>query len=37
MDLTELVDADANGGAVDSVSVIAQRLDATVVEERPRD
>ena len=37
VDLTELVDADANGAAVDSVSVIAQRLDATVVEERPRD
>ena len=37
IDLTELVDADGNGAAVDSVSVIAQRLDATVVEERPRD
>jgi DNA polymerase-3 subunit gamma/tau len=37
MDLTGLVDADSNGAAVDSVSVIAKRLDATVVEERPRD
>ncbi len=37
VDLTELVDADSNGAAVDSVSVIAARLDATVVEERPRD
>jgi DNA polymerase III subunit gamma/tau len=37
VDLTELVDADSNGAAVDSVSVIAKRLDATVVEERPRD
>jgi len=37
VDLTDLVDAENNGAAVDSVSVIAQRLDATVVEERPRD
>jgi DNA polymerase-3 subunit gamma/tau len=37
VDLTELVDAESNGAAVDSVSVIAKRLDATVVEERPRD
>ena len=37
IDLNELVDADGNGAAVDSVSLIAQRLDATVVEERPRD
>jgi DNA polymerase-3 subunit gamma/tau len=37
VDLTDLVDADSNGAAVDSVSVIAQRLDATVVEEHPRD
>jgi DNA polymerase-3 subunit gamma/tau len=37
VDLTELVDAETNGEAMDSVSVIAKRLDATVVEERPRD
>ena len=37
VDLTELVDAESNGASVDSVSVIAKRLDATVVEERPRD
>ncbi len=37
VDLTELVDAESNGAPVDSVSVIAKRLDATVVEERPRD
>ena len=37
VDLTDLVDAESNGEAIDSVSVIAKRLDATVVEERPRD
>ncbi|MEX1007833.1 MAG: DNA polymerase III subunit gamma/tau [Acidimicrobiia bacterium] len=37
IDLTELADADDDGAAVNSVSVIAKRLDATVVEERPRD
>jgi hypothetical protein len=36
VDLTELVDAGSDDAAVDSVSVIARRLDATVVEERPR-
>jgi hypothetical protein len=36
IDLTELVDAGRDDAAVDSVSVIARRLDATVVEERPR-
>jgi DNA polymerase-3 subunit gamma/tau len=36
IDITDLVDADADGTAVDSVSIIAKRLDATVVEERPR-
>jgi DNA polymerase-3 subunit gamma/tau len=36
IDLTELVDAGRDDTAVDSVSVIARRLDATVVEERPR-
>jgi DNA polymerase-3 subunit gamma/tau len=36
IDITELVDADGGEVAVDSVSIIAQRLDATVVEEHPR-
>ena len=36
IDFDELVDADAGGVTVDSVSAIAKRLDATVVEERPR-
>jgi hypothetical protein len=36
IDLTELVEAGRDDAAVDSVSVIARRLDATVVEERPR-
>jgi DNA polymerase-3 subunit gamma/tau len=36
IDISDLVDADADGTAVDSVSIIAKRLDATVVEERPR-
>jgi DNA polymerase-3 subunit gamma/tau len=36
IDITELVDADDGEVAVDSVSIIAKRLDATVVEEHPR-
>ena len=36
IDITELVDADGGEVAVDSVSIIAERLDATVVEEHPR-
>jgi DNA polymerase-3 subunit gamma/tau len=37
IDITELVDADEDGAAVNRVSGIAERLDATVVEELPRD
>jgi hypothetical protein len=36
IDLDDLVDADGGDPAVDSVSIIAKRLDATVVEEHPR-
>jgi DNA polymerase-3 subunit gamma/tau len=36
IDITELVEPDGGEVAVDSVSIIAQRLDATVVEEHPR-
>jgi hypothetical protein len=37
LDITELLDTDAPGVAVDSVTLAAQRLDATIVEELPRD
>ena len=37
LDLSELVDADAPGVAVDSVSKFTQSFDATFVEEVPRD
>jgi DNA polymerase-3 subunit gamma/tau len=37
LDITELIDADVPGAAVDSVTLAAQRLDATIVEELPRD
>ena len=37
LDLTELVDAHDGGPPVDSVSLAAQRLDAIVVEELPRE
>jgi DNA polymerase-3 subunit gamma/tau len=36
IDLADLVDGDGADVAVDSVSIIAKRLDATVVEEHPR-
>ena len=37
LDITELVDVDGPDAAVDSVTRAAQRLDATIVEELPRD
>jgi DNA polymerase III subunit gamma/tau len=37
LDITELVDVDGPEAAVDSVTRAAQRLDATIVEELPRD
>jgi hypothetical protein len=37
LDITELVDADGDDAAVDSVGLAAKRLDATIVEELPRD
>jgi DNA polymerase-3 subunit gamma/tau len=36
IDISELVEVDGDEVAVDSVSIIAERLDATVVEEHPR-
>jgi len=37
LDITELVDVDGPDAAVDSVTRAAKRLDATIVEELPRD
>jgi DNA polymerase-3 subunit gamma/tau len=37
LDITELVEVDGSDAAVDSVTRAAQRLDATIVEELPRD
>jgi DNA polymerase III subunit gamma/tau len=37
VDVGELVDADGDHAAVDSVGLAARRLDATIVEELPRD